>query len=182
MPKLVLIDRDGVINAEKEQGYVERAEELQIYPRALQAFALLKREGFTCVVVTNQSVVGRGRISKAQLDAIHEFLKNTVASHGGEIAEVISCTDRPDQATERRKPGPGMLQEAVLKYAASAKDTPMIGDAITDLQAAHAAGCRRFLVLTGKGATTRGQIVAPLMPVTICSDLLEAAQAIAGEK
>lgn len=176
--KLVLIDRDGVINEEKKSGYVESPEELIIYPQALEAFRLLAEAGFTCVVVTNQSVVGRGIISRTQLDAIHRHLAETIAQNGGKLAEVIACTDHPSQASERRKPGAGMLWEAIEKYGAVPAATPMIGDAITDMQAAYAAGCPRYLVMTGKGKESAEHITLNLYPVTCCEDILDAARKI----
>lgn len=176
--RLVLIDRDGVINVEKQAGYVESPAELEIYPNALKAFALLAQQGFTCVVVTNQSVVGRGIISHAQLDAIHSYLAERIAEHGGKLAEVFACTDHPQHATNRRKPGAGMLLEAIKKHNARASDTPMIGDAITDMQAARAAGCQRYLVMTGKGKITEQELKEDLFPVTQCEDILDAAHKI----
>lgn len=175
--KLVLIDRDGVIN-EEIAGYVTSPAELKIYPQALEALALFARKGFTCAVVTNQSVVGRGMITQEQLEAIHAFLRLEVARHGGQIDAIFACTDRPDQATGRRKPAPGMLLEALERYGTQAEATPFIGDALTDLEAATAAGCRRYLVETGKGRETKQKLPAHLQPVTVCTDILEAAEKI----
>ncbi len=175
MTRLVLIDRDGVINEEVEDGYVESPAELNIYPRALEAFALFKKHGYTCVVITNQSVVARGRITLAQLDEIHQYMIDTVKTKGGEIAGIFACLDHPDSPTARRKPNPGMLLEALEQYGADAAGTAMIGDAITDMQAAHSAGCMRYLVNTGKGNITRGLLTENLYPVTFCDDILDAA-------
>lgn len=180
MIKLVLVDRDGVINEELE-GYVETPSMLRIYPQALEAFALLQQEGFTPVVVTNQSVVGRGRITLETLGAIHDYLCQEVQQHGGSIAEVMACTDHPSQATDRRKPGAGMLKEALAKYGAIAARTPMIGDAVTDMQAALAAGCPRYLVMTGKGKATSATLPEELHPVTLCDDILDAARRIVSD-
>lgn len=176
--KLVLVDRDGVINEEID-GYVKSPDELIIIPAALEAFALLKKEGFTSVIVTNQSVVGRGIISLETLNSVHAFLCKEIEKHGGKITEVISCTDRPDMATNRRKPGPGMLLEALDKYGAAPGNTPFIGDALTDMEAALAAGCNRFLVMTGKGSESMRKIPEHLHPVTNCTDILDAARKIA---
>jgi len=175
--KLVLIDRDGVL-VEERTGYVKSIDELSIYPRALQAMALFKQRGFTCVMITNQSVVGRGIIELATLERIHHFLCDNVAAHGGKIEDVIFCTDHPDKATYRRKPKPGMLIEALEKYGADAAKTPMIGDALTDMEAAQKAGCPRYLVMTGKGAAHAQQIPTALQPVTLCRDILDAAEHI----
>ncbi|HEU5046883.1 MAG TPA: HAD-IIIA family hydrolase [Rickettsiales bacterium] len=175
--KLVLIDRDGVIN-EEIPGFVTSPAELKIYPRAFDALALLKREGFACVMITNQSVVGRGIITLEKLEEIHESLRSQVERHGGRIDAVFACTDHPDQATERRKPAPGMLLEAMKQYRAKPENTPFIGDATTDMEAASAAGCPRYLVLTGKGGEASRALPARLRPVTVCADILEAANKI----
>lgn len=175
MTKLVLIDRDGVINEEVQDGYVESPSELIIYPRALEALALFKKHGYTCVVITNQSVVARGRITLAQLDEIHQHMIDTVKAKGGEITKVFACLDHPDSPTPRRKPNPGMLLEALEQFSADAANTAMIGDAITDVQAAHGAGCMCYLVTTGKGNITRKLLIENPYPVTFCDDILDAA-------
>ncbi|MEI6730372.1 MAG: HAD-IIIA family hydrolase [Pseudomonadota bacterium] len=173
MTKLVLIDRDGVINREIA-GYVTCADELEIMPAAFAALKLLHDLGFTCVVISNQSVVGRGIISKQRLDEIHQYLCEQVAEQGGKISQVIVCTDAPGHATNRRKPGAGMLLEALQEYNAKADATPFIGDAITDMQAAFAAGCQKYIVMTGKGEKDLKLLTDELQPVVICSDILDA--------
>jgi D-glycero-D-manno-heptose 1,7-bisphosphate phosphatase len=175
--KLVLIDRDGVVNEELLY-YVKSPDELIILPAALEGLAWLHRHGFTCVVVTNQSVVGRNIIPLQTLENIHLHLSETVASHGGKISDVIACTDHPDRATYRRKPKPGMLLEALEKYGASPESTPFIGDAVTDMEAAAAAGCPRYLVMTGKGRKTSSLLPESVKPVTPCENLADAARHI----
>lgn len=176
--KLVLIDRDGVINKETIGEYTKSPDELILLPGVFEAFALFKEKGFTTVVITNQAVVGRGIITEEQLKEIHKFLQKKIEENGGKLEEVIFCPDHPDRATERRKPGAGMLLEALEKYKALAANTPFIGDALVDMQAAHKAGCPRYLVMTGKGQETAGNMPLSLYPVTICADILDAAQKI----
>jgi D-glycero-D-manno-heptose 1,7-bisphosphate phosphatase len=175
--KLVLIDRDGVIN-EELPNYVKSPEELLVYRAALEGIALLTKSGFTCVVVTNQSVVGRGIIDGAVLSRIHAKLKDQAYVAGGLIHDVIVCTDTPEAASYRRKPAPGMLLEALKRYECAPEATPYIGDALTDMQAALAAGCPRYLVMTGKGKKTWGTLPQEVKPVTACTDLLDAARKI----
>ena len=175
--KAVLIDRDGVINVERE-GFVTTPQELDIMPQALEAFALLKSRGFAAIVITNQSVVGRKIIDTAQLSRIHEYLCDAVKESGGKIHDLFFCPDAPDHATYRRKPQPGMLIEAMEKYGLKPELTPFIGDATTDMQAAHAAGCPRYLVMTGKGRKALAALPPELKPVTPCDDLLDAARRI----
>jgi D-glycero-D-manno-heptose 1,7-bisphosphate phosphatase len=179
--KLVLIDRDGVVN-EEIPGYVKSPAELKVLPQARAAIALLTKKGFTTAVITNQSVVGRGIISEKDLDQIHAVMRAEIEKEGGKIDEIFVCTDHPGSATHRRKPGPGMLLEALEQYGAQAKDTPFIGDALTDMEAALGAGCPRYLVMTGKGRTEMQNIPARLQPVIVCTDILEAARKITGTR
>lgn len=178
--KLVLIDRDGVINEEIE-GFITSPDALNVLKPAIEALALLTKAGFTCVICTNQSVVGRGIIDEPMLNRIHDKLRGLVQAGGGAIADIFFCADHPDQPTYRRKPRPGMLIEAMEKYKAAPESTPFIGDALTDLRAAHEAGCKRYLVMTGKGRKTMEKLPDELRPVAIFKDLLEAAQAIVRE-
>ncbi|MEI7669683.1 MAG: HAD-IIIA family hydrolase, partial [Pseudomonadota bacterium] len=138
--------------------------------------SLLHKSGFICVVITNQSVVGRGIISQEQLDIIHKFLCDEVVRFGGKISEIFACTDHPKQATNRRKPASGMLIEALEKYSAKPERTPFIGDAITDMEAAFSAGCERHLVLTGKGKKTAETLPELMKPVHVHDNLLEVAK------
>lgn len=176
---LVLLDRDGVINADRADS-VRSIAEWEPLPRAGQAIALLNRAGFKVAVVTNQSVVGRGMISQAELDEIHTHMRAVLSRDGAHLDAIYCCTDAPDHATDRRKPAPGMLLQALQDFGADASRTPMVGDALTDLQAASAAGCPRYLVTTGKGrAVAEGGIPRALSPVVVCDDLWAAAQHIA---
>ena len=175
--KLALIDRDGVINEEIGE-HVKSRDQLRIMPQALEAMALLNQQGFTTVIITNQSVVGRGLITLSTLNEIHAHLIKKVEESGGKIADIFFCTDHPDQATNRRKPGPGMLIEALEKYGTTPEKTPFIGDTLTDMEAAYTAGCLRYLVMTGHGQKASQNIPQHLLPVTICTDILDAAQKI----
>lgn len=177
--KLVLLDRDGVINEELPH-YVKSVEELIVPEFAFASLRLLREKGFACVVITNQSCVGRGIITADTLEHIHDHLREIVAKRDGAIIDIFTCTDHPKQATHRRKPAPGMLLEAIKQFKAKPESTPFIGDALTDMQAAHAAGCPRYLVMTGKGRETARSLPADVQPVTLCENLLDAARKIVG--
>ena len=171
---LVLLDRDGVLNEERP-GFVRNPDELVMIAGAAAAVARLSAAGHRTVVITNQSVVGRGLIDAEMLERIHHKLCSEVARAGGRIEAVLACLDPPWAPTARRKPGPGMLREALAHFAAEAAESPMIGDSLRDLEAAHAAGCRRVLVRTGNGAATQAAgIPAALAPVAVFDDLAEA--------
>ena len=175
---LVLLDRDGVINEDRAD-FVKTPGELVFIPKALDAIARLKGHGHRLVVATNQSCIGRGIITEEQLAAIHGKLIDALARAGGRLDDIIVAPDAPWAATERRKPGPGMLIEAMRKFGHSAADTVFIGDSARDLEAAKAAGCHRILVQTGKGRQTLAPGIArDLLPVHVARDLEEAADFI----
>ena len=175
---LVLLDRDGVLN-EQRSDYVKNPHELRLIPGAVEAVAALCRAGYRIAVVTNQSCIGRGIIDTEMLGRIHRRLREAVAGGGGWLDEIYHCPDAPWAATERRKPAPGMLREALARFGAAASDTPMIGDSLGDLEAAAALGCPRILVRTGSGAATQAAGVPPhVMPVAVHRDLAAATRAL----
>ncbi len=177
---LILLDRDGVLNHERE-GYVKSPDELVLIPGAAAAVARLNRAGHKVAVCTNQGVVGRGLIDEAMLATIHEALKSRLALAGARLDALFYAPDHPDNPGLRRKPGPGMLQEAMAQFDAKPEDTVMIGDSLRDLEAAAAAGCRRILVLTGHGRRLRGAgLPAAVQPVAVHPDLAAAVSALIG--
>ena len=179
-PQMVLLDRDGVLNADRPDS-VKTPEELVLIPGAAEAVARLNRAGVKAVVVTNQSVAGRGIVDDAMLARIHEKLRTELARKGAALDAIIVCTDHPDRATERRKPGTGMLREALAQFGIAPSRALVIGDALRDLEAAAALGCPRVLVRSGKGAATeRAGIPAHLQPVAVHDDLAAAAGALLG--
>jgi D-glycero-D-manno-heptose 1,7-bisphosphate phosphatase len=178
--KLVLLDRDGVLNDEIGE-YVSDPGKLRMIPGSAAAVARLNRAGYTVAICTNQGVVGRGIIDRAMLDLINERLADYLAREGARWDAMFVCTDHPDQPTRRRKPAPGMLEEAIRHFGASAAETPMIGDNLRDLEAAASIGCPRHLVRTGHGATTQAAgIPAAVLPVRVHDDLAAAVTALLG--
>jgi D-glycero-D-manno-heptose 1,7-bisphosphate phosphatase len=176
LPKLVLLDRDGVLNADRAD-YVKSPAELVVLPGAPHAVARLNRAGIKVAVVSNQSVVGRGIITQAQLDAIHAALTARLAAEGASLDALLFAPDHPERATDRRKPGPGMLVEAMARFGAAPADSVMIGDQPTDVEAARRAGVDVILVRTGKGATT-ATTLAPGAALAVVDDLAAAVAAL----
>jgi D-glycero-D-manno-heptose 1,7-bisphosphate phosphatase len=175
---LVLLDRDGVINEDLPRGVVH-PEEFRLLPGALDGIAMLTQAGCRIAVVTNQSVIGKGLVSAEQVDALHSALAEQVEAAGGLIDRFYVCPDHPEKPTPRRKPAPGMLLEALEDFGVQAAQTPFVGDALRDLQAAQAAGCPRWLVKTGKGAALLAEgLPASLQPVMVVDDLRAAARSI----
>lgn len=177
MARLVLIDRDGVLNVDRARS-VRHPDEFEMIPGAAEAVARLNKSGFATALVTNQAVVGRGVIPLAMLDHIHAKMHGLLAAAGARLDAEFVCTDA--EPSPRRKPAPGMLLEAMARFGVPAGETPMIGDALRDLEAAAAAGCPRILVLTGHGAETAKNLPAAVRPVTIHADLAAAVDALLG--
>jgi len=175
---LILIDRDGVLN-ENRPDSVKSPGELIMIPRAAEAVARLNAAGIKVAVTTNQSIVGRGIIDTSMLERIHAKLRDELGRAGARLDALLVAPDAPDRASERRKPGPGMLREALAMFRAVAAETPMIGDALVDLRAATAAGCPRILVRTGAGAEVQSRgIPSDLLPVAVHDDLWAAVDAL----
>lgn len=171
---LVLLDRDGTLNVDRAAS-VCRPGEFRMIPGAAEAVARLNHAGVRVAVVTNQSAVGRGLLAPETLEHIHARLRAELAAAGAHLDALFWCPDTPDGAGPRRKPAPGMLLEALARFGADAARTPMIGDALRDLQAAAAAGCPRMLVRTGKGAETEAAGLPPDVQPAACFDDLGAA-------
>lgn len=172
---LVLLDRDGVINEDRESG-VTCLEEFRFLPGATRAIAKLSRAGFTIAILTNQSAVAKGLLSAATLDEIHHYMCARIEEAGGRIAAIYTCTDHPDRPGFRRKPAPGMVLEALADFNVAPEHTPFIGDALRDLQAASAAGCPSVLVKTGKGNfTLNNGLPDEIQPIAVVEDLEQAA-------
>ena len=151
--KLVILDRDGVINLDSER-YVKSPEEWKPIAGSLEAIARFTQAGFRVVVATNQSGVGRGLFDMATLNAIHDKMHKAVNQLGGRIDAVFFCPHAQDAGCACRKPQPGMLLEIAGRFNVALAGVPAIGDSLRDLQAASAAGARPILVLTGKGQQT----------------------------
>src|SRR5262249_49302787 len=131
--RLVLLDRDGVLNADRPDS-VKSPAELVMLPGAAEAVARLNRAGSLVVVCTNQGVVGRGIIDESMLARIHDKLGDELARAGARLDALICCTDHPQRPGPRRKPAPGMLREAMARYRIAPDQTVMIGDALIDLE------------------------------------------------
>ena len=174
--KLVILDRDGVINLDSDQ-YIKSPEEWTPIPGSLEAIARLTQAGFRVVVATNQSGLGRGLFDMATLNAMHDKMHKAVNQLGGRIDAVFFCPHAQDAGCACRKPQPGMLLEIAERFKLALAGVPAIGDSLRDLQAASAAGARPLLVLTGKGEKTRAAGDLPA-GTEIHKDLAAAATAL----
>jgi len=174
--KLVILDRDGVINFDSDQ-YIKDPDEWRPIPGSLDAIARLTQDGWRVVVATNQSGIGRGLFDMATLNAIHAKMHKAVSQSGGRIEAVFYCPDTAKSQSPCRKPNPGMFFAVAERYNAALERVPAVGDSLRDLQAAAAVGAQPILVLTGKGENTRTAGNLP-QGTTIYPDLAAVAQAL----
>jgi D-glycero-D-manno-heptose 1,7-bisphosphate phosphatase len=151
--KLVILDRDGVINHDSEQ-YIKSPQEWKPIAGSLEAIARFTQSGYRVVIATNQSGLGRGLFDMAALNAMHDKMHKAVNQLGGRIDAVFFCPHAQDAGCSCRKPLPGMLREIGERFDVDLTGVPAIGDSLRDLQAASAVGAQPILVLTGKGEQT----------------------------
>jgi len=151
--KLIILDRDGVIN-EDSDNYIRSPEECIPLPGSLGAIARLHRAGYSVAIATNQSGIARGYFDIDTLNRMHEKLHQLVAAHGGEIDGIFYCPHGPDDMCGCRKPKPGLLLDIKSRFNTVMQDVPVVGDSLRDLQSARAVGAKPVLVRTGKGERT----------------------------
>ena len=159
MTKLILLDRDGVVNFDSAD-HIRSAAEWQPIPGSLEAIVALRNRGYLIALCTNQAGIARGLFSLEDLEAIHLKLKNALKNLGGDLDGLAFCPHHPDDKCRCRKPEPGMLLDMMASLDVAAADTVFVGDSLRDIQAALAAGCRAALVRTGNGKKTEPQAVA----------------------
>src|SRR5262245_12664823 len=129
--KLVMIDRDGVINEDSGE-FIKSVPEWRPIKGSLEAIAQLHRAGWLVAVVTNQSGVGRGLYDEETLAAIHEHMRERVQAAGGELAGIYYCPHLPEAGCDCRKPRPGLFRALERELALSVRDAPYIGDRLSD--------------------------------------------------
>lgn len=172
--KLIILDRDGVINFGSAQ-FIKTPDEWRPIPGSLEAIARLTHEGWRVVVATNQSGLARGLFEMATLAAIHAKMHKAVSQVGGRIEAVFYCPHAAEMNCECRKPKAGLFKEIAARYGSDLQNVPSIGDSLRDLQAALNVGARPLLVRTGKGEKT---LVDKDLPkdVPVFADLSEAVE------
>lgn len=151
--KLVILDRDGVINHDSDT-YIKSPEEWRPLPGSLEAIARLHREGYKVLVATNQSGVGRGLFEMDTLGRIHTKMVDAVRAKGGEIDGIFFCPHAPDDNCHCRKPSPGLFEEIADRLKIGLEGVYAVGDSERDVIAARAVAARPVLVRTGKGERT----------------------------
>lgn len=155
--KLIILDRDGVLNQDSE-AYIKTLDEWIALPGSMQAVGRLTQAGYSLAVATNQSGIARGYFDLATLTAMHEKMCQLAAKEGGRFAHIAYCPHGPENDCECRKPLAGLIDEIENVLGVSAAGAYMVGDSIRDLQAGVAKGCVPVLVRTGKGAKSETKL------------------------
>ena len=168
--KVVILDRDGVIN-EDSGDFVKSVSEWKPIPGSLEAIARLCHAGYRVCVASNQSGIGRGIFDYDALFAIHDKLQRGLADLGGRIDAIAYAPEHPDHATEMRKPNPGMLLDIGKRLGVAPSRVHAVGDSIRDVDAALAAGCQAVLVRTGYGREAEQELGARRERVAVYNDL-----------
>jgi D-glycero-D-manno-heptose 1,7-bisphosphate phosphatase len=154
--KLIILDRDGVINHDSDQ-FIKNPDEWKPITGSLEAIARLNQAGYRVVVATNQSGIGRGLFDMPTLNAIHDKMHKSLAQVGGRIDAIFFCPHTSESNCACRKPKSGMLEEISVRYGVSLKGVPAVGDSLRDLEAAARLEAQPYLVLTGKGTKTQAK-------------------------
>lgn len=172
LPKLVILDRDGVINQDSDD-YIKSAEEWMPICGSLEAIARLNHAGIQVVVASNQSGIGRGLFAPEDLNEMHAKLHRKLARLGGHVDGIFFCPHTPQDRCECRKPAPGLLRSISLRFGLPLTSVPFIGDSKTDVDAAVAARAQPIMVRTGKGMRTQAKY-PELLSLPWFDDLAEA--------
>ncbi len=167
--KLVVLDRDGVINYDSDD-YIKSVDEWVPLPGSIEALAKLTKAGYKIAIATNQSGISRGYFTVATLDAMHEKMMTLATKARAKIDFIAYCPHGPDDSCDCRKPLPGLIHQIEAALNISAKGCYMVGDSLRDLQAGRAARLIPALVLTGKGERTLAKN-SELENVSIHADL-----------
>ncbi|MEW5838897.1 MAG: D-glycero-beta-D-manno-heptose 1,7-bisphosphate 7-phosphatase [Pseudomonadota bacterium] len=174
--KLIILDRDGVINHDSDD-FIKSVDEWIPLPGSLEAMARLTQAGWIVTVASNQSGLARGLFSEATLHAMHQKMHDLLAALGGRVDYLSYCPHGPDEPSACRKPMPGMYEEIAAHFGCSLQNVPVVGDSLRDLQAAVAVGARPMLVRSGKGERT---LAAGALPegTQVYADLASAVESL----
>jgi D-glycero-D-manno-heptose 1,7-bisphosphate phosphatase len=151
--RLVILDRDGVINQDSDS-YIKSPEEWIPIEGSLESIALLSQAGFTVAVATNQSGIARRLFDQYMLARIHQKMCDAVEQSGGSLDGIFYCPHGPDDGCNCRKPQTGLLEAIAREFNVPLHGVPLVGDSLKDIQVARRMGCRPYLVKTGKGMQT----------------------------
>jgi D-glycero-D-manno-heptose 1,7-bisphosphate phosphatase len=171
--KLIILDRDGVINQDSDN-FIKSPEEWIPIRGSLDAISRLSRAGYHIFIATNQSGLARGLFNIETLNAIHQKMLQEIQHRGGTVDAILFCPHGPDDHCDCRKPSPGLYLEIAHRTSRKLDNVPIIGDSLRDLSAAEAVGARPILVKTGKGKRTLEQHADKVSHMSVYDDLASA--------
>jgi D-glycero-D-manno-heptose 1,7-bisphosphate phosphatase len=173
--KYIFLDRDGVINRDSA-AYVKHWNEFEFLPSSLTALEKLTAAGYRIIVITNQSIIGRGWVPLETLEDIFARMRAAIENRGGRIFDIFFCPHTPDAGCNCRKPETGLIEQAVRAHQIDVAATPMVGDSAKDILCARRAGCKAaILVKTGDFDTARTLLENENQaPDAVATDLLDA--------
>lgn len=180
MKKILILDRDGVINQDSD-AFVKSAAEWIPLPGSIEAIAKLYKAGWTLAIATNQSGLARGKFTQQDLDEQHAKMLQLVHAVGGDLHHIAWCPHGPEDGCDCRKPKAGLLDQISQALNINLTGATMVGDALRDLQAGQARGCQAVLVRTGKGEKTLADGKG-LEEVQVVADLAELAEQLLAAK
>jgi len=178
--KLVILDRDGVINVDSD-AFIKSPREWIPIPGSLEAIARMKRAQYRVVIATNQSGVARGLFDMDTLNTIHMKMIHAIRQRGAEIDGIFICPHGPDDGCDCRKPEAGLFDQIAMRFKRNLNGVFAVGDSERDIVAAGKVGARPVLVLTGKGLKTQ-QNSSWITGVPVFDDLATFSRALLNEE
>lgn len=173
MKKVIFLDRDGVINRERGNGYVDHWNQFRFLPGSLKALRLLNENGYKVIVVSNQAGVAKGFYSLKELTAMTKRMKQAIVMHGGRLDAVYYCPHKVEDRCSCRKPKTGLFRKAQRRFGIRFKETFVVGDSLRDIAAGKSLRCKTILVLSGREELSR-RFLWDVQPDAVRKNLLEA--------
>ncbi|QEK12885.1 D-glycero-beta-D-manno-heptose 1,7-bisphosphate 7-phosphatase [Crassaminicella thermophila] len=170
--RAVFLDRDGTLIV--DHGYIHKPSQVELLPGVIEALIKLKTFGFELIIISNQSGIGRGFFTKKEVDHVNQHLYNLLISHKIKLTGIYYCPHHPDDKCTCRKPEPGLLLQALSEHKIDAKKSYFVGDKLTDVQAAIAAGVQPVLL-------SRDNVSTHTIPIIIVDSLLKFTKVIKQE-
>lgn len=179
--KILLVDRDGVLNQDYVGDYVKRWEDFKFLPGVLPALARLNQAGMRTLLISNQAGIGDGAYKKEQLDDITRRMLEEIRKAGGEIADVFYCLHGKEAGCDCRKPKTGLFKQARSRWPFEPAETFFIGDKLSDILAGRNFGLRTLMVMTGYGRAHIKEATRENAPELTCEDFKEAVEIVLRE-